>query len=361
VSSGGPLYSGRLADALSYAAALHASQVRKGTNTPYLTHLLAVCSLVLEAGGDEDTAIAGLLHDAVEDQGGAQTAVEIERRFGPNVARVVADCTDTDIVPKPPWADRKRAHLAHLETVGNDSLLVALADKLHNARCLNNDLAAMGLAAFDRFKGGVNGTLWYYRAMLGLFERRLPECPLIGDYTAIVEEIEDVTRYRRELEPSAEWESSIQGVRDGRLIDYRLELLSGVHIRLSSLSQSDTPGPLDGAPTREMNERLVRDQVERCGAGTAGTVVVDPQIEVIGSDWTGPEAEAPTRLPSVFVRATFVSGSSVGPDAADSWEGSILQILWFQDGWALPIDPEIENAIVAVDWSSLAVPDGISI
>jgi GTP pyrophosphokinase len=349
-----------LGDALSYAADLHASQVRKGTNTPYLAHLLAVCSLILEAGGDEDTAIAGLLHDAVEDQGGADTAIEIERRFGPSVARIVADCSDTNVDPKPPWAERKRAHLAHLETVGTDSLLVAVADKFHNARCLNNDLAVMGLAVYDRFKGGINGTLWYYRAMLGLFERRLPECLLIGDYAAAVEEIEDVTRYLRELEPSAEGENPVLGVRDGRLIDYRLELLSGVHVRLTSLSQSDTPGPLDGAPTREMNERLVRDLVERYSAGTTGIVVIEPHIEVIRSDWRGPEAEGPTRLPSVFVQSTFTSGTSVGPDAADSWEGSYLKILWFQDGWALPIDPTIENAIIALDWSSLAVPDGIS-
>ena len=113
-----PLYTERLVDALGYAALVHVTQVRKGSEVPYLAHLLGVCSLVLEAGADEDVAVAGLLHDAVEDQGGAARAAEIEARFGLRVASIVADCTDADVVPKPPWRERKIAHLAHLETVG---------------------------------------------------------------------------------------------------------------------------------------------------------------------------------------------------------------------------------------------------
>src|ERR1051325_6799957 len=119
-----------------YAARLHREQTRKGTEIPYVSHLLAVSALILEHGGDEDQAIAGLLHDAAEDQGGQARLAEIESMFGPGVSRIVADCTDSWTDPKPPFRERKEAYLAHLPQKPQRSLLVSLADKTHNATAI---------------------------------------------------------------------------------------------------------------------------------------------------------------------------------------------------------------------------------
>ena len=128
--------SDRFNRALSLASSLHASQARKGGEVPYIAHLLAVCALVLEAGGDEDLAIAALLHDAVEDQGGESTLLIIRQRFGDRVADVVNGCTDTDETPKPPWKQRKQDYLDHLRGAPDDVRLVSAADKVHNARSI---------------------------------------------------------------------------------------------------------------------------------------------------------------------------------------------------------------------------------
>ena len=125
---------------------------------PYISHLLGVASLLLEYGGDEEQAIAGLLHDAVEDQGAHQEAV-IRERFGERAAGIVLGCTDADSVPKPPWRARKEAYIAHLEHARSDVLLVSCADKLHNARAICTDLRTHGLAVYELFKGGREGTL----------------------------------------------------------------------------------------------------------------------------------------------------------------------------------------------------------
>lgn len=151
--------------ALGYAAALHRRQIRKGAGTPYLAHLLAVSALVIEHGGDEDQAIAALLHDAVEDQGGPQTATEIERRFGGPVAEIVMACTDSVETPKPDWRTRKERYIAAVPGKPLRALPVILADKLHNATAIRRDLAAVGPAVWTRFTGGRDGTLWYYRAL----------------------------------------------------------------------------------------------------------------------------------------------------------------------------------------------------
>ena len=164
---------GRLMDAAAFAMTIHADQVRKGADTPYLGHLLGVASLVLENGGDEDQAIAGLLHDAVEDQGAHQEAV-IRERFGKRVADIVLGCTDADTLPKPPWRERKERYIEHLEHASSDILLVSCADKLYNARAIVTDLKTHGDAVFNRFKAGKDGTLWYYATLAQVFERRLP-------------------------------------------------------------------------------------------------------------------------------------------------------------------------------------------
>lgn len=163
----------RLADAAALAFRIHDSQLRKGTTTPYVSHLLAVAAIVLEHGGDEDQACAALLHDAVED-GGAEWDAAIQDGFGPRVVGIVRACTDADTQPKPPWRVRKEAYLAHLEGEGPDALLVSAADKLHNARAIVSDLRTHGPRMFSRFNAGRDGTLWYYGALAEVFARRLP-------------------------------------------------------------------------------------------------------------------------------------------------------------------------------------------
>lgn len=159
------IYGTRAAEALAWAYALHEGQARKHSGVPYVTHLLAVAALVGEHGGDEDQFIAALLHDAVEDQGGAAVAAEIVARFGDRVAGLVEACTDTDDEPKPPWRARKEAHLARVRATGPAARLILAADKLHNARSLARDLRRDGDTVFDGFRGGREGTLWYYAAM----------------------------------------------------------------------------------------------------------------------------------------------------------------------------------------------------
>jgi len=164
----------RFDDAFRYAREIHASQTRKGTTIPYISHLMSVAALVVEYGGDEDQAIAGLLHDAVEDQGGEPRLVEIREKFGEAVARVVADCTDAWSEPKPPWRPRKEAYLAALPGKPRASLLVSLADKTHNAETIQFDYRALGDQLWGRFNGGAEGTRWYYGALAGCFENVMP-------------------------------------------------------------------------------------------------------------------------------------------------------------------------------------------
>jgi len=179
----------RFSSALEYAVRLHSTQTRKGTPIPYVAHLLAVSSLVLEHGGDEDEAIAALLHDAVEDQGGAETAGEIRRRFGDRVADIVLGCTDTDVFPKPPWRPRKEAHLERLRSAHASVLLVAAADKLHNGRAIVGEYREQGEQLWTRFNGGREGTLWYYRATLELLRERAAG-PLVEELTRVVADLE---------------------------------------------------------------------------------------------------------------------------------------------------------------------------
>jgi (p)ppGpp synthase/HD superfamily hydrolase len=180
----------RFEEALVFANRLHAIQVRKGTGTPYIAHLLAVTALVIENGGREDEAIAGLLHDAVEDQGGQKTREEILRRFGDNVVSIVDGCTDTDQAPKPPWRARKEQYMARLRKEASDSVrLVSLADKVHNARTIIADHSQIGAAVWRRFSGGKEGTLWYYRSMVDVF-RTFGSITLLAEFERLISEME---------------------------------------------------------------------------------------------------------------------------------------------------------------------------
>ncbi len=178
----------RLAAATAFALDLHAAQERKGSGVPYVAHLMGVGALVLEHGGDEEQAIAGLLHDAIEDVGVEQEAI-IRDRFGPRVARIVRACTDADTTPKPPWRALKEAYLAHLRDAAADALLVSACDKLYNARAIVTDLRTHGAAVFDRFAGGRDGVLWYYAALADAFAARIPG-PLAADLRAAVQDMQ---------------------------------------------------------------------------------------------------------------------------------------------------------------------------
>src|SRR5208282_5543609 len=215
-----PTLTPRFEEAFRYALDLHRNQRRKGTNVPYISHLMAVAALVIEHGGDEDQAIAALLHDAqeqlkatrhdgidgqpfgnqpddspvanpmldesdqpvtadlvekglnvaiAEDQGGLATLQEIERRFGASVAEIVSDCTDAWTEPKPDWRARKEAYIAKLPTKPKRSLLVSLADKVHNAEAILFDHRILGNALWARFTGAAEGTRWYYGELAEFF------------------------------------------------------------------------------------------------------------------------------------------------------------------------------------------------
>ncbi len=179
----------RFEEALILAVRWHAGQVRKETTIPYIAHLLGVASIVLEQGAGEDEAIAALLHDAVEDQGGAVALGEIRRRFGDRVAEIVAGCTDAWTSPKPPWRERKEAYIAHLRQASASVRLVSAADKLHNARAILADYRALGEALWSRFNGGKEGTLWYYRALVETLQAADPT-PLVEELDRVVSEIE---------------------------------------------------------------------------------------------------------------------------------------------------------------------------
>lgn len=186
----------RFESALIYACHIHASDVRKGTEIPYVSHLLAVASLVLENGGNEDEAIGALLHDAAEDHGGKRRLEDIRLRFGDTVAAIVDGCTDTFEDPKPPWRPRKQAYIERLQHEPLHVLKVSLADKVHNARAILRDYRAVGEALWERFNGGREGTLWYYRALVDAFERadalQNVDAPLVAELDRVVSELESL-------------------------------------------------------------------------------------------------------------------------------------------------------------------------
>jgi (p)ppGpp synthase/HD superfamily hydrolase len=185
----------RFQRAFGFAAEKHAGQTRKASTIPYLAHLMGVASLVLEFGGDEDMAIAALLHDVVEDCGGAPMLKEVRRRFGVRVAKIVDGCTDSDTEPKPPWRERKETYLRHLKSADVETRLVSAADKLNNVRSILSDYREVGESIWARFNGGRDGNLWYYRALLQEFLRRKPN-RLVRELELAVRDLEATTRLR---------------------------------------------------------------------------------------------------------------------------------------------------------------------
>ena len=181
--------SDRFDEALVFAARLHAAQKRKGTQIPYVAHLLSVAAIVLEDGGSEDEAIAALLHDAVEDQGGRATRNLIRENFGERVAEIVDGCTDAEGFPKPSWQKRKERYVAHIREAAAEVRRVSAADKLHNARAILADYRVVGEALWKRFSGGRDGTLWYYRALIEAF-RTHGRAAVVDELDRVVTEVE---------------------------------------------------------------------------------------------------------------------------------------------------------------------------
>ena len=186
------MVSPRFANALDYAYELHADQLRKGSNIPYIAHLLAVTAIVLEHGGTEDEAIAALLHDAIEDQGGAPTRDAIRHRYGEKVVAIVDGCTDAETIPKPPWRERKEAYVAHIAHASRSVRLVSAADKLHNVRSILADYQQVCDEVWKLFTGERDGTLWYYRALADAF-RAVEPSPLVEELERAVSELERLT------------------------------------------------------------------------------------------------------------------------------------------------------------------------
>lgn len=191
-----PVLTSRFEEALAFAASVHAHDLRKGTSIPYVAHLLGVCALALLDGGDEDEAIAALLHDALEDHPEVVRREDIRARFGPRVLHLVEGCTDTpaDFAggAKPPWRDRKLAYLDHLRQAGLDGYRVSLADKVDNARAILADHRVLGDALWTRFRAGRADQLWYYRSLVTTFRDIGVRGRLIDELDGIVSELEAV-------------------------------------------------------------------------------------------------------------------------------------------------------------------------
>ncbi|WP_246140371.1 HD domain-containing protein [Euhalothece natronophila] len=184
--------SSRFDHALTFASDLHRKQFRKGSSVPYICHLLGVCSLVLEYGGDEDSAIAALLHDAIEDQGGLPTRDKIKQNFGENVTAIVEACSDAYEKPKPPWRERKEAYINHVPNMSDQAALVSAADKLHNVRSIIKDWHEIGEKIWDVFSASKEETLWYYRELAVAFYKRKPT-PIAIELKRTVRELETLS------------------------------------------------------------------------------------------------------------------------------------------------------------------------
>lgn len=170
--------------ALTFANQVHAEQKRKDSGAPYFAHVIGVAALVLEDGGSEEEAIAALLHDTAEDQGGQAMLDEIAERFGDKISRIVSECSDTLVIPKPPWRERKEAHIKKLRMAHPETIRIMLADKVYNSRNLLRGLQQRGEQVWGNFKGGRDGTLWYFKQMYATFALTCPPTNYLMDELA---------------------------------------------------------------------------------------------------------------------------------------------------------------------------------
>jgi (p)ppGpp synthase/HD superfamily hydrolase len=185
-----PRLTPKFVEAVAYAAEKHATQTRKGSDIPYLGHLLSVAGFVIEADGTETEAIAALLHDAAEDQGGEATLAEIREKFGDEVAEIVGECSDTFETPKPPWRERKENYVNHLPEASDSALLVSLADKLHNGRAILRDYREVGGQLWQRFSvQDPQLHLWYYRSLLEVYAQRVDNW-MVDELREVIDKLE---------------------------------------------------------------------------------------------------------------------------------------------------------------------------
>ena len=176
--------------ALDFAYKIHFKQSRKGTGIPYFTHLVSVSNNIIEDGGTTDEAIGGLLHDAVEDQGGLKTLIKIRKLFGNKVAKIVNECSDTIVVPKPPWLTRKKKYLSDIKKKSQSSMFVSLCDKLHNGSSIVNDYKRKGKKVWTRFTAKPKQVAWYYEGLYKEFSKHLKGRKVLkGNYLMVVKEI----------------------------------------------------------------------------------------------------------------------------------------------------------------------------
>ncbi len=183
-----PLLSQRFDQAFDYALQLHSHQLRKGGTIPYITHLISVAALVLEDGGNEDAAIAALLHDAVEDQGGAVIRSAIQQQFGDRVVAIVDACTESDQVPKPPWKQRKEQALVQLQHAPPEIQRVIVADKLHNLRSIWADRLRQGDRVWQRFNASRSEILWFYAACIEVVQDQF-HSPMVTELQMILRDL----------------------------------------------------------------------------------------------------------------------------------------------------------------------------
>lgn len=174
-------YERRVVEAMSLMYELHADQLRKGTGEAFIAHPMAVAALTAQYGGNEDQFIAALLHDAVEDRGGRPVLARIQASFGPSVAGLVWECSDTDQSPKPPWRERKEAHLLRVLNAPPEAKVILAADKIHNIRSMICGLRIKGKSIWDAFKGGRDGSLWYYDQMRQRLSHNWPH-PILDEF-----------------------------------------------------------------------------------------------------------------------------------------------------------------------------------
>ncbi len=193
------LLTSRFEEALVYANHLHSKQTRKVSHAPYMVHLMSVAALVLEDGGNEDEAISGLLHDAIEDQGGKKTLKEIKSRFGSKVAEIVEGCSNLSTTSLP-WKERKEEFINKLDQAIPEVIRVEVADKLHNARSILYDYREYGSHIWSKFNGGKEGTIWYYRKMINVLKRR--------SNSQLVQELDKVVRDIANLENVSDEENT---------------------------------------------------------------------------------------------------------------------------------------------------------
>ena len=177
--------------ALDFTYKIHFKQNRKDTGIPYFTHLVSVSNNVMEEGGTTDEAIGGLLHDAVEDQGGLKTLIKIRKLFGNNVAKIVDECSDTVVAPKPPWLLRKKKYISDIKKKGQSSMFVSLCDKLHNGTCIVNDYKREGRKVWGLFKNASpKQVAWYYESLYKEFSKHLKGHKVLKDnYLTVVKDI----------------------------------------------------------------------------------------------------------------------------------------------------------------------------